>query len=92
MIYSCKKCLTTFEKEIKKCPSCNGEVKQILTEEYKKDKKINYVCPYCNHNFPFDFDICPKCGKKSIRCSYCGFIIDENFRICPGCGIKIVKK
>ena len=92
MRYSCKKCLTIFEKEIKKCPSCGGEVKQILNREYIKEKRIDYECPYCKHTFSFNFDICPTCGKKSIRCSHCGFILDENFRICPGCGIKIETK
>jgi rRNA maturation endonuclease Nob1 len=89
MIYSCKKCLKTFEKEIQKCPSCGGKVKLTLYEEYKKEKKIDYECPYCKHNFPYNFRICPKCGKRSNRCPDCGFIFDKKLWVCPGCGRKI---
>ena len=67
MLYSCKKCLKSFNKEINKCPICGGEVKQTLNEEYIKEGKINYRCPHCNHNFDFDFDICPSCGKHIPR-------------------------
>jgi len=89
MIYSCKKCLTTFEKEINKCPTCGGEVKQILNKEYKKEKRIDYECPHCNHSYPIDFSICPSCGKRSERCSNCGYMLTTKLGICPGCGKKI---
>jgi len=89
MIYSCKKCLTTFEKEIDKCPSCGGEIKQTLNKEYIKEKRINYECPHCRHNFPYNFSICPKCGKRSNRCSHCGRVLDIKLWVCPGCGKKI---
>jgi predicted Fe-Mo cluster-binding NifX family protein len=35
--------------------------------EWKKknmEKKDDRKCPYCGHIFPFDFRICPHCGKK----------------------------
>ena len=89
MLYSCKKCLKTFEKEIEKCTSCGGEIKQTLTKEYKREKRINYECPHCKHSYPFNFSICPKCGKKSNRCPYCGYNLFRNFWVCPGCGKKI---
>jgi rRNA maturation endonuclease Nob1 len=89
MIYSCKKCLKTFEKEIQKCPYCGGKVKITLDKDYKKEKKIDYECPYCKHNFPHNFSICPKCGKRSNRCTDCGFIFDMKLWVCPGCGKKI---
>ena len=88
MLYSCKKCLKTFEKKIDKCPSCGGEIKQTLTNDYKKGKKIDYKCPHCRYTRPINFSICPRCGKRSNRCSNCGHILDINFRICPGCGKK----
>jgi len=88
MKYSCKKCLTTFEKEIDKCPSCGGEIKKTLNKEYIKEKRINYECPHCKHNFTLNFSICPKCGKRSNRCPSCGYITDRNVGICPGCGKK----
>jgi len=89
MKYSCKKCLTTFEKEIDKCPSCGGEVKKTLNKEYIKEKRINYECPHCKHNFTLNFSICPKCGKRSNRCSHCGRVLDIKLWVCPGCGKKI---
>ncbi len=89
MQYSCKKCLTTFEKEIEKCPSCGGEVKQTLNKEYKKEKRIDYECPHCRYKSPINFSICPKCGKRSNRCPHCGCILDINLWVCPGCGKKI---
>ena len=89
MFYSCKKCLKTFEKEIDKCPSCGGEVKQTLNEEYIKVKEINFECPHCKHNFNYNFRICPSCGKKAYGCSYCGRVQDIKLHICPGCGKKI---
>ena len=88
MIYSCKKCLATFEKEIEKCPSCGGEVKLNLDKDYKKEKRIIYECPYCKNDFFYNFSICPKCGKRSNRCPDCGFILDIKFWVCPGCGKK----
>ena len=88
MVYSCKKCLTTFEKDVKKCPSCGGEVKQTLTKEYKNEKRIDYKCPHCNDSYPLDFSICPSCGKRSNRFSHCGYILDRNFIVCPSCGKK----
>ena len=67
MLYSCKKCLKKFEKKIDKCPSCGGEIKQTLTNEYKKGKKIDYKsnrCSNCGHILDINFRICPGCGKK----------------------------
>ncbi len=90
MLYSCKKCLTKFEKKIDKCPKCGGEVKQTLFEEYIKEKEISFECPHCNHNFPNNFSICPYCGKRSKRCAHCGYIIDMKYQICPSCGKKII--
>ena len=89
MQYSCKKCLTTFEKDVKKCPMCGGEVKQTLNKEYKTEKIINYECPYCKHSYPLDFSICPSCGKRSERCLNCGYVLTTKLGICPGCGKKI---
>ena len=89
MTYSCKKCFKIFEKNVDKCTSCGGEVKQILVEEYIKEKRLNYSCPYCKHYFPFDFNICPHCGKKSNRCPNCGYILAIKLWVCPGCGKKI---
>ena len=89
ILYSCKKCLKTFNKKIDKCPTCGGEIKQTLNEEYIREKKINYRCPHCNHNFPINFDICPHCGKRSDRCPKCGYILAMNLWVCPGCGKKI---
>ena len=86
MIYTCKKCLKIFEKEIDKCPSCGGEIKQKLNKEYLKEKRIDYECPHCRHNFNFNFSICPSCGKRSNRCPSCGYITDRNVKICTGCG------
>ncbi len=91
MKYSCKKCLTTFEKDVEKCPLCGGEVKQNITKEHIMGKKIKYECPYCRHSFQSDFNICPSCGRKSERCPHCGYIFDRNWRVCPGCGKKINK-
>jgi len=89
MLYSCNKCLKIFNKEIDKCPICRGEVKQTLNEGYINDKKINYRCPHCNHNFSFNFDICPNCGKRSNKCNNCGYNLVMNSIICPSCGKKI---
>ena len=89
MLFSCNKCLKIFNKKIYKCPVCGGEVKQTLNKEYIKEKKINYRCPYCNHNFDFDFDICPSCGKRSNRCKHCSYNLFLSSKICPGCGKKI---
>jgi rRNA maturation endonuclease Nob1 len=89
MAFSCKKCFKIYKKEINKCTQCGGEIKQIINDEYIKEKKINHRCPHCNHNFNFDFDICPNCGKRSNRCTNCGFNILIKLKICPGCGKKI---
>ena len=89
MSYSCKKCLAEFEKKIDKCPSCGGEIKQMLSEDYVKENEIKYECPHCKHNFPYNFSICPRCGKRSNRCPKCGFILSMEFKLCPGCGKKI---
>ena len=89
MSYSCKKCLEKFEKKIDKCTLCGGEVKLTLNDEYLKEKRIDYQCPFCDHNFPYNFSICPKCGKRSNRCPHCGFILDMKLWVCPGCGKKI---
>jgi len=88
MLYSCKKCFKTYNKEIKKCPDCGGEIKQTLHGEYIKEKKMNYECPHCNHIFSYNFEICPKCGKRSNKCPNCGLSILINGKICPGCGKK----
>ena len=42
MLYSCKKCLKTLNRKVDKCPACGGEIKQILFEEYIKEKEITY--------------------------------------------------
>lgn len=89
MLYSCKKCFKIFNKQIKKCPNCGGEIKETLNEEYIKNKKLEYKCPHCSHIFSYNFNICPNCGKRSNKCSYCGSIILNNSKICPGCGKKI---
>ena len=89
MTYSCKKCLTIFENEIEKCPSCGGEVKQTLTKEYKKEKIVMYKCPHCKHSYPLDFNICPSCGKRSKRCPDCGYMLYTKLWVCPSCGKKI---
>lgn len=89
ILYSCKKCFKTFDHEVKKCPSCGGEIKQTLTEEFIKEKKPDYQCPHCNYFAPYEFDICPHCGKRSKRCPHCGYVLYKKFWICPRCGKKI---
>ena len=88
MIYSCNKCLKTFEKDVKKCPLCGGEVKKTLNKEYKKEARMDYKCPHCNHSYPLNFNICPSCGKRSERCPNCGYNFSTKLRICPSCGKK----
>jgi hypothetical protein len=53
-----------IEEYYTKCDKEKYNSKYGYSLLYNMSEERDKQCPYCKHIFPFDFRICPQCGKK----------------------------
>lgn len=78
------------EKDEKKCPDCEAEIKKNQKFCSKCGRQLAIFCKKCGETLEQEEKFCHKCGESQfIECPKCKIEIKPGQKFCPNCGEKL---